>query len=76
MRIVHGGGGVKIRGAKKTRSKIEDAMGNDAKPGMSKFFWVNVREDARRNDVCKLCTDANAFQGRKPSSGTPGRITT
>ena len=34
------------------------------------FLLVNVREDARRNDVCKLRTDANAFQGRKPSSGT------
>ena len=63
--VIVGGGG----GAKKTRSKIEDAMGDNADPGMHEIFWGNVRKDATPYLNCAQTRDTKAFQGRAPSSG-------
>ena len=64
-----------IRGAKITRSKNTDAMGNDAKAKMSEFLMggggtcANVR-DATPFEKGAQTRDAKAFQGRTPSSAT------
>ena len=56
-------------GAKNTRSKSTDAMGDDARPGMREFYFGKRarRHDATPFEKCAQSRDAKAFQGHRPA---------